>query len=123
MITSTLTTAEEIYEIVSFEFKDGVPLSTQQESMEILNRLVAASKGLKSRQFYYSSKDNRWIDIVVWDSEENAAAAAAHVMNWLIAFNLPPNCRTNLPAVANPSDHSLQLTYHLNQNSTLIAKP
>jgi hypothetical protein len=81
MITSTLTTAEEIYEIVSFEFKDGVPLSTQQESMEILNRLVAASKGLKSRQFYYSSKDNRWIDIVVWDSEENAAAAAAHVMN------------------------------------------
>ena len=49
--------------------------------MEILNRLVAASKGLKSRQFYYSSKDNRWIDIVVWDSEENAAAAAAHVMN------------------------------------------
>lgn len=81
MITSTLATAEETYEIVSFAFKDVVPLATQQESMEILNRLVAAQKGLKSRQFYYSSKDNRWIDIVVWDSEENAVAAAAHVLN------------------------------------------
>ncbi len=81
MITSTLATAEETYEIVSFAFKDVVPLSTQQESMEILNRLVGALKGLKSRQFYYSSKDNRWIDIVVWDCEENAASAAVHMMN------------------------------------------
>jgi hypothetical protein len=42
---------------------------------------------------------------------------------WLIAFNLPPNCRANLPVVANPSDHSLQLTYHLNQNSTADSSP
>jgi len=81
MTTSTLTTAKETYEIVSFAFKDVVPLSTQQASMETLNQLVAALKGLKSRQFYYSSKDNRWVDIVVWDSEENAAAAAAHLMS------------------------------------------
>ncbi len=48
-------------------------------------------------------------------------AEYALVLDWLIAFNLPPNCKVNLPVVANPSDHSLQLTYHLNQNSILIA--
>lgn len=47
-----------------------------------------------------------------WDAIDRA-------LEWLIAFKLPPTCKANLPVVANPSDHSLHQTYHLNQNFTL----
>jgi hypothetical protein len=38
--------------------------------MAKLNEVIKTFDGFKSRDYYYSSENGRWIDFVVWESLE-----------------------------------------------------
>jgi hypothetical protein len=67
--------SDQIHELAVFQFKDESLESQQIETMKALGMLFAKQPGFISRDFYYSSTDNRWIDHLVWTTPEAATAA------------------------------------------------
>ncbi len=80
MAMSTAATAEMVYEIVSFKFKEGISFSEQKLAMEKLNTIVKKQKGFKNRTYYYSQESGTWVDLVKWDSLSLAKQASEAVM-------------------------------------------
>lgn len=80
MMISSITNAEDVYEIVSFQYKEDIPFKVQKQSTESLNVIVSGFKGFKSRNFYYSDSNGRWIDLVVWETMEDAKRASEQAM-------------------------------------------
>jgi len=70
----------EIYELVSFKYKNGVSFEEQQEATERLSDIVASCRGFKFRNFYYSEGANCWFDFVSWETMEDAKKASNQVM-------------------------------------------
>lgn len=88
MIVSNTASTEEVYEIVSFKYKSEVPFEIQKESIESLNIVVSGFKGFKSRNVYYSDENGRWVDLVVWESREDAIRASEQAMENTNALNV-----------------------------------
>jgi len=73
-------TMAETHEFVVFKFNDGIAKGEQEKLMAQLNSCVQKYDGLISRSYYYSEKDNRWIDHVTWTSSQAATKASAAIM-------------------------------------------
>jgi hypothetical protein len=67
----------EIHEYVVFKFKGDIAGDEQLAIMRALDPLVAPLGGFRSREYFYSEADNRWVDHVVWASIEEAHASEA----------------------------------------------
>lgn len=80
MLFSSVATAGDCFEVVSSKFKDGISLEDQKQLMIKLNDIVKAFDGFKSRDYYYSVENGRWIDFVVWESSEKAKKASEKAM-------------------------------------------
>jgi hypothetical protein len=80
MLFSNLATAGDAFEVVSVKFNEGVSLEEQRKLMMDLNNVVKKFEGFKSRDYYYSSENGRWIDFVVWSDVKLAKKASEQVM-------------------------------------------
>ncbi|MCE3010881.1 MAG: hypothetical protein LW875_09740 [Proteobacteria bacterium] len=80
MLFSNLATAGDAFEVVSLKFNEGVSLEEQKKLMMDLNRIVKKFDGFKSRDYYYSSENGRWIDFVVWSDVKLAKKASEQIM-------------------------------------------
>ena len=80
MLFSNLATAGDAFEVASVKFNEGVSLEEQRKLMMDLNNVVKKFEGFKSRDYYYSSENGRWIDFVVWSDVKLAKKASEQVM-------------------------------------------
>lgn len=80
MLIAGTAKAEDVFEIVSTKFKEGISLEEQKQSMAKLNQVVGQFPGFRSRQYYYSSESGRWIDVVLWTDIESAKKASEQAM-------------------------------------------
>lgn len=80
MLFSNLATAGDAFEVVSLKFNEGVSLEEQKKLMMDLNSIVKKFEGFKSRDYYYSSENGRWIDFVVWSDVKLAKKASEQIM-------------------------------------------
>jgi hypothetical protein len=81
MLISSLALATDAFEVVSLKFKEGVRLEEQKSLMAELNQVIQKYEGFKSRDYYYSSENGRWIDFVVWTDVKLAKRASEAAMN------------------------------------------
>jgi len=81
MLCSNVAVAGDAFEVVSVKFKDGVSFEVQESLMLTLNEVVHTFEGFKSRDYYYSKDNGRWIDFVVWESVEKAKKASEKAMS------------------------------------------
>ena len=80
MLISNLSFAGDVFEIVSFKFKDGVKVEEQKKLMVELDKVLIGYEGFKSRDYYFSPEDGRWIDLVVWTDVKLAKKASDTAM-------------------------------------------
>lgn len=76
----SMNTKADVFEIVSFKYKDDVPFDIQQNSIASLNDIASTFPGFKSRTFYYSKENGRWLDLITWASLAQAKAASEKAM-------------------------------------------
>jgi hypothetical protein len=75
-LCSSISAAEDVYEIVSAKFKAGINFEDQQKAMAQLNSIVKEFEGFKSRDYFYSSELDRWTDLVIWTDLASAKKAS-----------------------------------------------
>lgn len=80
MLFSNVALASDAFEIISFKFNDTVKLEEQKELMVKLNKIVKSCEGFRSRDYYYSSENCRWIDFVVWTDIKLAEKSSKALM-------------------------------------------
>ena len=73
--------ADRVLELVVFELKDGVSRELLLDASEPVSSWAAEQPGFLSRELCYDSKGDRWIDVVWWESMEDAKAAAERAMS------------------------------------------
>ena len=66
-------------ELVIFQFKAGVSESEGIQAMKTLNNFVSKQPGFISRKFSKKG-ENSWIDLVFWNSMQEAETASKLVM-------------------------------------------
>ena len=81
MLFANTAIAGDVFEIVSTKFKEGTPIEKQKKAMAKLNAVVKEFEGFKSRDYYYSADNGRWVDFVVWSDQELAVKASELAMN------------------------------------------
>ena len=81
MLFASTAIAGDVFEIVSTKFKEGTSIEEQKRAMAKLNDVVKQFEGFKSRDYYYSADNGRWIDFVVWSDQELAVKASESAMN------------------------------------------
>ena len=81
LLNVATATADDAFEIISLSFKDGITYEQQEKAMLSLNEIVKTFDGFKSRDFFYSKENNRWIDFVVWSNLSLAKKASEVVMS------------------------------------------
>lgn len=80
MLFSNISNAGDVFEVVSMKFKEGVRLEEQKKMMSHLDEVIKKFEGFKSRDYYYSTDNGRWIDFVVWTDIKLAKKAAEQIM-------------------------------------------
>jgi len=80
MLFSNIAIAGDTFEIVSVKFKSGIDLTEQKKLMTDLNSIVKNFEGFKSRDYYYSTENGRWVDFVVWSDIKLAKKASEKIM-------------------------------------------
>jgi hypothetical protein len=65
----------EVHEFVMFKFKTSVSHEEQVESMRQLDTFLRPLAGFRSRDYYYSTSDERWVDHLVWADLASALAS------------------------------------------------
>ena len=80
MTKTTNANPRESFEIVSTKFIEGITLDEQKKAMTELNQFIQNFDGFKSRNYYYSEKESRWVDFILWNDEESANAASEEMM-------------------------------------------
>ena len=68
------------FEIVSMEFVKEMSFEEQKKAMKELDSIVYDYEGFQSREYYYSSENKRWVDLVVWKNLELATKASEKIM-------------------------------------------
>lgn len=81
MLFASVAVAGDVFEIVSTKFKEGISIEEQQRAMANLNEVVKQFEGFKSRDYYYSADNGRWVDFVVWSDHELALKASESAMS------------------------------------------
>lgn len=95
MLSSQVAVAGDVFEIVSSKFKDTVTLEEQKAQMAQLNEIVSKFEGFKSRDYFYSEENGRWIDFIVWNDLNLAIAASKQAMNDPVARSIFMNIEEN----------------------------
>ena len=80
MLNSASALQRDCFEIIVLKFVEGLSSNEQAQEMNKLNSIVENLAGFKSRDFYYSESDNRWVEFLVWQSPEAAKKASELVM-------------------------------------------
>lgn len=76
-----MTTKNTYLEMVEFSLKDGVSAQDLREGALAAQRFVEEQPGYLSRHLAQpESADGRWVDLVLWASEDDAKAAQARAM-------------------------------------------
>ena len=80
MLFSNTAAAGDAFEVVSMQFIDGVSPEEQKKLMQQLDAIVSQYEGFKSRDYYYSREDDRWVDFLVWSDETLARQASEKII-------------------------------------------
>jgi hypothetical protein len=70
-----------VLELVLFKLKDGATREQLLATVDGVTRWAGSQPGFVSRDLAYSEADDRWIDVVWWESLEDAEAAAGAAMS------------------------------------------
>jgi hypothetical protein len=71
----------KILELVVFELNDGVSREQFLGTNDAVSTWIAKQPGFISRELSYDAEGDRWIDLIWWESLENAGAAAELAMS------------------------------------------
>jgi hypothetical protein len=71
----------KVLELVVFKLNDGVSREQFLGSNDTVSAWIAGQPGFISRELSYDVEGDRWIDVLWWDSLENAGAAAELAMS------------------------------------------
>ena len=88
MLLTNLATAGDVFEVVSVKFKAGINIEEQKKLMMDLNNVIKKFEGFKSRDYYYSVENGRWIDFVAWTDIKLAKKASEQAMTNTLAGNV-----------------------------------
>ena len=80
--------SKDLFEIVCVSFKDGVSIDDQESYMEQLNGIIKNFEGFKSRDYFYSHENKRWVDFVSWTDLSLAKKASDELMKHPLALEL-----------------------------------
>ena len=70
------TPAGKVLELVVFKLNEGVSRDDFLATNDAVSSWISKQPGFLSRDLSYDADDDRWIDLVWWETMENAAAAA-----------------------------------------------
>jgi hypothetical protein len=79
--------ADEVHEFIVFKFKSGVSEDQQVSTMRDLDTFLKCLPGFRTREYFYSATDKRWVDHIVW-ADRAAALASRRVTEHPIAADL-----------------------------------
>ncbi|UQA90732.1 hypothetical protein [Streptomyces halobius] len=68
--------ANKVLELVVFKLKAGVTPEQLLGAVDAVSEWAGRQPGFVSRDLSYSSKDDKWIDVVWWRSLKDAQSAA-----------------------------------------------
>ena len=71
----------KVLELVVFELNDGVSREQFLSTNNAVSAWIAKQPGFVSRDLSYDAEGDRWIDVIWWESLENAGAAAELAMS------------------------------------------
>ena len=74
-VAQAVPLVEEVHEFVMFKFKSSVSHEEQVETMRQLDAFLRPLAGFRSRDYYYSTSDERWVDHLVWADLASALAS------------------------------------------------
>jgi hypothetical protein len=66
----------KVLELVVFTLNEGVSREQFLGTNDAVSTWISKQPGFISRELSYDAEGDRWIDVLWWDSMENAAAAA-----------------------------------------------
>lgn len=72
--------AEKVLELVVFKLTDGVSREQFLGTNDAVSTWISRQPGFVSRELSYDADGNRWIDLIWWESMEQAGAAAKLAM-------------------------------------------
>jgi hypothetical protein len=73
--------AAGVLELVVFRLKDGATREQLLGTVDAVSAWARQQPGFVSRQLSQATEDDRWIDVVWWESLEHASAAADAAMS------------------------------------------
>ena len=71
----------KVLELVVFELNEGVSREQFLSANDAVSAWIAKQPGFVSRDLSYDAEGDRWIDVIWWESLENAGAAADLAMS------------------------------------------
>ena len=71
----------KILELVVFKLSDGVSREQLLGTVDAVSAWVAEQPGFVSRELAHDAEGDRWIDVVWWESMEDAQTAAEVAMS------------------------------------------
>jgi hypothetical protein len=72
---------QKVLELVVFKLKDGATDDQLLATVDRVSDWVKAQPGFISRDLTYSASEDRWIEVIWWDSLEEAESAASVAMS------------------------------------------
>ena len=72
--------ATKVLELVVFKLHQGVSREQFLGTNSAVSTWISKQPGFLSRQLSYDAEGDRWIDLLWWDTMENAGAAAQRAM-------------------------------------------
>ena len=72
--------AGKVLELVVFKLNKGVSREQFLGTNDAVSTWISKQPGFISRELSYDAEGDRWIDVIWWESLENAAAAAELAM-------------------------------------------
>jgi hypothetical protein len=70
------TRTEKVLELVVFKLREGVTREQFLGTVDPVSAWIAGQAGFVSRELSYDADADRWIEVVRWDTMEDAHAAA-----------------------------------------------
>jgi antibiotic biosynthesis monooxygenase (ABM) superfamily enzyme len=70
----------KVLELVVFKLHEGVPRDQFLGTNDAVSTWISKQPGFISRELTYDAEGDRWIDILWWETMENAHAAAEQAM-------------------------------------------
>ncbi len=71
-----MNATQRVLELVVFRLNEGVSRDRFLGTNDAVSAWISEQPGFLSRELSYDAEGDRWIDILWWESMENAAAAA-----------------------------------------------